>query len=197
MTPTSTNTLVRLFLILSLTVSCTARAQDAPAPIQVPAEKLSTYVGLYQYDDNPYLPISVSLAASKLYVESARSPHAELLPQSQDTFIPANNPTAATFKFILDPSGKVIGLLRTAPDKSTRHAKKISDQPQIFDKPEFSREEVMIPVRDGVKLHAVILKPKNSTVPLPILMERTPYGVDGSDSDAINARYPELVHDRY
>jgi putative CocE/NonD family hydrolase len=199
MKPSSTGTLVRFFLVLALTISCAvkSRGQDVPAPIQVPAEKLATYVGQYQYDDNPYLPLSISLTGGKLYAESARSPHTELLPQSPDTFIPADNPTAPTFKFILDPSGKVIGLLRTAPDKSTRHAKKISDQPQIFDKPEFTREEVMIPVRDGVKLHAVILKPKNATVPLPILMERTPYGVDGYDSEAINSRYPELVHDRY
>ncbi len=55
----------------------------------------------------------------------------------------------------------------------------------------------MIPVRDGIKLHAVILKPKAATDPLPILMERTPYGVDNTDSDSINSRYPELVHDRY
>src|SRR5271156_5935194 len=62
---------------------------------------------------------------------------------------------------------------------------------------EFSREEAMIPVRDGIKLHTVILKPKDPTTPLPILLARTPYGVDGYDSDSVNARYPELVRDRY
>ncbi len=36
----------------------------------------------------------------------------------------------------------------------------------------------MIPMRDGVKLHAVILKPADISTPLPILMQRTPYGVD-------------------
>jgi putative CocE/NonD family hydrolase len=55
----------------------------------------------------------------------------------------------------------------------------------------------MIPVRDGVKLHAIILAPKDAASPLPILMERTPYGVDEATSDAVNSRYPELVHDRY
>ena len=34
----------------------------------------------------------------------------------------------------------------------------------------------MIPMRDGVKLHAVILKPTDIAAPLPILMQRTPYG---------------------
>ena len=62
---------------------------------------------------------------------------------------------------------------------------------------EFARQEAMIPTRDGVKLHAVILIPKNSTDPLPILLERTPYGVNDYTSDTVNARYSELVHDRY
>src|SRR5271170_6207957 len=62
---------------------------------------------------------------------------------------------------------------------------------------EFARQDAMIPTRDGVKLHAVILIPKNSTDPLPILLERTPYGVNDYTSDTVNARYSELVHDRY
>ena len=47
--------------------------------------------------------------------------------------------------------------------------------------PEYVKSEAMIPVRDGVKLHAVILRPKGSETgePLPFLMQRTPYGVDG------------------
>src|SRR5208283_4160155 len=52
-------------------------------------------------------------------------------------------------------------------------------------------------VRDGIKLHAIVLAPKGATAALPILMERTPYGVDEYDSDSVNNRYPELVHDRY
>ena len=116
-----------------------------------------------------------------------------MLAQSLDTFVPANNPTAATFKFIVGVDGKVSSLVRIAADKSSRHAKKISDQPQIFDKPEFSREEVMIPVRDGIKLHAIVLKPKDATA-LPIVLERTPYGVDDYTSDSINNRYPCLLY---
>ncbi len=36
--------------------------------------------------------------------------------------------------------------------------------------------DTMIPARDGVRLHTVIVAPKNVTTPLPILMDRTPYG---------------------
>ena len=42
---------------------------------------------------------------------------------------------------------------------------------------DYQRSEVMIPMRDGVKLHAVILKPADIAAPLPFLIERTPYGV--------------------
>ena len=45
---------------------------------------------------------------------------------------------------------------------------------------DYQRTEVMIPMRDGVKLHAVILKPADIATPLPFLMQRTPYGVDGT-----------------
>jgi putative CocE/NonD family hydrolase len=42
----------------------------------------------------------------------------------------------------------------------------------LFD---YTREEVMIPMRDGVKLFTVIWKPKHPTAPMPIVITRTPY----------------------
>ena len=64
---------------------------------------------------------------------------------------------------------------------------------------DYVRTEAMIPVRDGVKLHAVILRPKGSEggVPLPFLMERTPYGVSFYDSKAVNGSKPELAKSGY
>ena len=41
----------------------------------------------------------------------------------------------------------------------------------------FERKETMIPMRDGVKLHTEIYTPREGGAPLPILMQRTPYGV--------------------
>ena len=44
-------------------------------------------------------------------------------------------------------------------------------------KPEnFSFQDVMIPMRDGVRLQTVLRTPKNVDGPLPILFVRTPYG---------------------
>jgi len=42
----------------------------------------------------------------------------------------------------------------------------------------FNKIEQMVPMRDGVKLHTIIYAPKSHRDPLPILFNRTPYGVD-------------------
>src|SRR6476469_8922581 len=44
-------------------------------------------------------------------------------------------------------------------------------------KPAFTFKEVMIPMRDGVRLQTVILAPNDQKDPLPVLFRRTPYGV--------------------
>jgi len=46
------------------------------------------------------------------------------------------------------------------------------------------RREVMIPMRDGVKLHTVIVIPKAAPRPAPIILTRTPYGADKPTSQA-------------
>ena len=43
----------------------------------------------------------------------------------------------------------------------------------------YTRWEAMIPMRDGVRLHTVFVARADTTVPAPILMERTPYGTEG------------------
>ncbi|MDE1155064.1 MAG: CocE/NonD family hydrolase [Acidobacteriaceae bacterium] len=66
--------------------------------------------------------------------------------------------------------------------------------------PEYVRTEEMIPVRDGVKLHTVILRPKGSEhsgAPLPFLLSRTPYGVDGYEAITVTGGKPELAASGY
>lgn len=46
----------------------------------------------------------------------------------------------------------------------------------------YTKKEVMIPMRDGIKLHTVIFTPKEKTEALPILMQRTPYGASVPDN---------------
>lgn len=63
--------------------------------------------------------------------------------------------------------------------------------------PLFQFEEAMIPVRDGVHLQTVILTPVGAQEPLPILLERTPYGVPDKAPTEVPARWKELMPDGY
>jgi putative CocE/NonD family hydrolase len=62
---------------------------------------------------------------------------------------------------------------------------------------DYRRREAMIPMRDGVKLHAVILEPEDIKTPLPILLMRTPYGVDGTNCGSFFGERPELARSGY
>ena len=193
----------RLAFVLFLLVGSVAAIgqETAPPPkFQISADKLAAYIGQYAYDDDLDLIRSISLEGSRLFMESARTRKAELFAESEDTFTVQNGPVK--FKFLRSPEGKIIGFNRVVAQSSsqperTDHASKISDQPLQFNKPEYTRQEAMIPMRDGIKLHAVILRPKDYTTPLPFLMERTPYGVDGNTPESINPSEPELAASRY
>jgi uncharacterized protein len=63
--------------------------------------------------------------------------------------------------------------------------------------PAFTFQEVMIPMRDGVRLQTVILTPTDRTEPLPILLRRTPYGVPGGPITQIPPTIKELAQDGY
>lgn len=49
-------------------------------------------------------------------------------------------------------------------------------------KVEYTRHDTMIPMRDGVRLYTVYYTPVNVSEPVPILIERTPYGSEGMRS---------------
>ncbi|MGH7867119.1 MAG: CocE/NonD family hydrolase, partial [Candidatus Dormibacteraceae bacterium] len=74
----------------------------------------------------------------------------------------------------------------------TRPAK--LDYPSIFNK-----RDVMIPMRDGVRLHTEIYVPKQVSKPLPFIFERTPYCLrDGANGFTPKLRiYDELIKDGY
>jgi uncharacterized protein len=63
--------------------------------------------------------------------------------------------------------------------------------------PNFTLQEVMIPVRDGVHLQTVILAPVGQTGPLPILFRRTPYGVPDTPPAEMPPSIKELAQDGY
>src|ERR1700733_934079 len=63
--------------------------------------------------------------------------------------------------------------------------------------PLFTWQEVMIPMRDGVRLQTVIPPPVNQGGPLPILFRRTPYGVPGAAPTQMPPYLKELAQDGY
>jgi uncharacterized protein len=73
------------------------------------------------------------------------------------------------------------------------------EQERVDLSPLFDKAEVMIAMRDGVKLHTEIYTPKNTTEALPILLNRTPYGISADDggSSPMLYRYANLMRDGY
>ena len=68
---------------------------------------------------------------------------------------------------------------------------------EVAGKPVFKLQEVMIPVRDGVKLQTAILTPVDQKGPLPILFRRTPYGVPEKSLEQVPTSWKELAQDGY
>ena len=60
----------------------------------------------------------------------------------------------------------------------------------------YSAIEVMIPMRDGVKLHTKILAPSGTHGALPILLQRTPYGIEESEKQ-LDGSLASLAEDGY
>src|SRR5262245_61751716 len=67
----------------------------------------------------------------------------------------------------------------------------------------FEVSDVMIPTRDGTKLHTLIFTPRlrqgsgeAGAAPLPIIIKRTPYGIDGS-AGTFNTYFKALADEGY
>ena len=62
--------------------------------------------------------------------------------------------------------------------------------------PGFDLTEVMIPARDGVKLHTTIFVPRGAPGPLPIIFTRTPYGIAHA-GNTLHGYYRAFARDGY
>jgi putative CocE/NonD family hydrolase len=71
---------------------------------------------------------------------------------------------------------------------------RLQQQPNPADR--FEVSDVMVPMRDGKRLHTKIFTPRGQTAPLPIIFKRTPYGIEGSANN-FNAYYKALAQDGY
>jgi uncharacterized protein len=63
----------------------------------------------------------------------------------------------------------------------------------------FKKQDVMIPMRDGIKLHTEIYVPKHATEPLPFFLTRTPYGLsdDKEGYSRLLDLHSEMIPDGY
>jgi putative CocE/NonD family hydrolase len=206
-----------IFLLMACAVlsgaAAVARAQEPQKNQKTFQPDEATLAGLdgqYEYTDAPqatfeafYLGepgtvFSLTHENGEEYVEGPRTPRAELHFDAPDDLVLPE--IGIHYLIQRDAAGSVIGWKRIG-DSAEQIAKKISSTPVHYSFPTYERSEAMIPARDGVKLHVVILRPKGSeqpdSRPLPILMERTPYGVDNWNSDQLNARYTELAKSGY
>jgi putative CocE/NonD family hydrolase len=164
-----------------------AQAQAAPA-----AAQLDALAGEYTDPVEPDTPLSFYVQNGKLFVESERRVPAELKPVSAVEFGDAGLKT--TYRFTLDDAGRGASLVHSS-EPGAVYLRTGPPVHHLFH--DYQRSEVMIPMRDGVKLHAVILKPADIAAPLPLLIERTPYGANRMDRAEISFARPELARSGY
>src|SRR2546426_3408432 len=79
----------------------------------------------------------------------------------------------STLLFV-QPSVAQTAVSQSVPSASALPSETPAKFEPVTDSFDYSRREVMIPMRDGVKLHTVILVPKGASR-APILLTRTPY----------------------
>ena len=178
-------------LLLLASISLTASAQS-PAKPELTVAQFSTLSGEYTQTDEPDTPLSFYALDGKLYYESERRIPTELTTVSATEFsLPKQH---VSFRFTVAASGNKLAIYED------------DDPPYFLTKTgpavhhafhHYERREAMIPVRDGVKLHVVILTPTDIQGPLPILIQRTPYGVDGASEASFYAGRPELASAGY
>jgi putative CocE/NonD family hydrolase len=85
-------------------------------------------------------------------------------------------------------------------DAAAEQKARLAEALKNYHGPEYVRSEAMIPARDGVLLHTVILRPvdsEKSGAALPFLMTRTPYGVDGVSDVGVKLGKQELATSGY
>jgi putative CocE/NonD family hydrolase len=168
------------------------------------AQDLAQYVGQYRSTSDPSQVTAVYLEGGALYEESAQRLWQRMAPDSgvRDQFTIAAPP--AHFVFTRDGANAIRGLKVTldSDGRTLVEAMRFSTAGTRLNRArEYVRKEAMIPMRDGVRLHAVILTPADtSDAPpdgWPFLLARTPYGVEEFDPERVTADKPELAASGY
>ena len=161
-----------------------------PASVAVSAGELEAISGEYTDAKEPDTPLSFYAKDGQLTVESERGVPTALRAVSATEF--ANR--QVTYRFRQAGTGWTVSL-GFKDEPATELTRTGAAVHHVFH--HYERREAMIPARDGVKLHVVILTPTDIAGPLPILVQRTPYGVDGTSEASFFGGRPELARDGY
>jgi len=154
--------------------------------------QLDALSGEYVDPNDPDPPISFYAQNGKLVYESERRVPIDLKTISATEF--GYPDSKATFKFTLDAAGRGVSLVISSEPGAVFNR---TGEPVHHFFHDYQRTEAMIPMRDGVKLHVVYLKPADIEGPLPFLIQRTPYGCDGTNRASFSGGRPELARDGY
>src|SRR5436190_19530699 len=99
-------------------------------------------------------------------------------------------PAVAALLFVQSPSAQT-------PQKPPAYPGLPSETPATFEPVtgsfEYIKRDAMIPMRDGVRLHTVIIVPKGARR-APILLTRTPYDASGLTSHADSAHVGPILN---
>ncbi len=175
-----------LLLCLAVLPALSLQAQTATP------QQLQALAGEYTNPDEPDTPISFYVQNGELTVEADNRVPTPLKSDSPTTFdVPGSR---ATLTFTLDAGGRGATVVASPEPEAVYHR---TGEPVHHVFHDYQRSEVMIPMRDGVKLHAVLLKPADISAPLPFLLTRTPYGVDNTSRASFFGYRPELARDGY
>ena len=180
-------------LVLSCVLCCVLNCGVLAAAPQtnVSPSQLGAISGTYVSSDEPDTPLSFYEKDGKMFLENERMEPTELKTISATEFGMGEN---TTFRFTGKGLSTTITVIRKDAPEVPMH--RLGDAVHhLFH--HYERREEMIAMRDGVKLHVVILTPTDITSPLPILIQRTPYGVDETNEKSFFGGRPELARDGY
>ena len=180
-----------LVLLAAAAVPFTRAAQSSDTQAATAAQ-LEALSGEYASAAFPDIPLSFYVKDGKLTVESESRVPAQLDSISPLEFQFPHSKT--TIRFLLDVQGHGESAIESTSPDEVLHRSGPAVQHVFHD---YQRFDFMIPARDGVKLHAVILKPADIAAPLPFLIQRTPYGCDGATRESFFGGRPELAREGY
>lgn len=173
----------RLLLSLLLSLSLLPSAW----PQQLPLE------GEYTNPREPDTPLSLYWKSGRLIYETERHVPTALEAVSPTEYALPDSRTHLFFE--IDPKGHPTAVYTVEGQQRTEFRHTGAPVRHLFH--DYKRHELMIPMRDGIKLHTIVLVPKDIKRPLPFLIQRTPYGVESTSRASFFSSRPELARAGY